>query len=151
MKKFFTLGSSTRHQKQQQKIKEQGYQKQEGSVAPEDQDTLSTSSNQSGQSCGQVSGLATGGHQQPVSSHSNCGQDNLRNQSAKDQRRRSLLAPTGCPLQLNIVSASIVHSGPTPKAEMFIVRALEKILSDRDIKRSYNSQLRKSCEESLRE
>lgn len=149
MKKFFTLGS-TRHQKQDQrqnqKRQDQKRQDQEGlSVGPEDQDTLSTSSNQSGQSCGQVSGLT--GHQRAESSYSNCGQEN---QSARDEGRSSV-EPTGCPLQLNIVSASIVHSGPTPKAEMFIVRALEKILSDRDIRRSYNSQLRKSCEESLGE
>lgn len=36
-----------------------------------------------------------------------------------------------------------------PDPEMFIIKALEKILSDRDIKRSYNAQLRKACEESL--
>ncbi|XP_015595288.1 brefeldin A-inhibited guanine nucleotide-exchange protein 1 isoform X2 [Cephus cinctus] len=33
--------------------------------------------------------------------------------------------------------------------EMFIVRALEKILADRDVKRSHLSQLRKSCEAAL--
>ncbi|KAL6423933.1 hypothetical protein ACFW04_009702 [Cataglyphis niger] len=33
--------------------------------------------------------------------------------------------------------------------EMFIVRALEKILADRDVKRSHLSQLRKSCESAL--
>lgn len=33
--------------------------------------------------------------------------------------------------------------------EMFIVRALEKILSDKDIKRSYHSQLKRSCEVAL--
>lgn len=33
--------------------------------------------------------------------------------------------------------------------EMFIVRALEKILADKDIKRSYHSQLKKSCEVAL--
>ena len=33
--------------------------------------------------------------------------------------------------------------------EMFIVRALEKILSDKDIKRSHHSQLKKSCEAAL--
>lgn len=32
---------------------------------------------------------------------------------------------------------------------MFIVRALEKILSDKDIKRSYHSQLKRSCEVAL--
>ncbi|KAI8426603.1 hypothetical protein MSG28_005386 [Choristoneura fumiferana] len=34
---------------------------------------------------------------------------------------------------------------------MFIVRALEKILADKDIKRSYHSQLKKSCEVALEE
>lgn len=33
--------------------------------------------------------------------------------------------------------------------EMFIVRALEKILGDKDIKRSYHSQLKRSCEVAL--
>lgn len=33
--------------------------------------------------------------------------------------------------------------------EMFIVRALEKILADRDVKRSHLTQLRKSCESAL--
>lgn len=35
--------------------------------------------------------------------------------------------------------------------EMFITRALEKILNDREIKRSYHSQLRKACEVALEE
>lgn len=35
------------------------------------------------------------------------------------------------------------------KAEMFIVKALEKILSDREIKKSYNSKIKKCCEEAL--
>ncbi|KAH6922444.1 hypothetical protein HPB50_013617 [Hyalomma asiaticum] len=35
--------------------------------------------------------------------------------------------------------------------EMFITRALEKILNDREIKRSYHSQLRKACELALEE
>lgn len=35
--------------------------------------------------------------------------------------------------------------------EMFITRALEKILNDRDIKRSHHSQLRRSCEVALEE
>ncbi|XP_054711883.1 brefeldin A-inhibited guanine nucleotide-exchange protein 1-like [Uloborus diversus] len=35
--------------------------------------------------------------------------------------------------------------------EMFITRALEKILNDREIKRSYHSQLRKACEAALEE
>lgn len=33
--------------------------------------------------------------------------------------------------------------------EMFIVRALEKILADKDIKRSHHSQLKKSCDSAL--
>ncbi|XP_055916532.1 brefeldin A-inhibited guanine nucleotide-exchange protein 1 [Eupeodes corollae] len=33
--------------------------------------------------------------------------------------------------------------------EMFIIRALEKILSDKDIKRSHHSQLKKSCDAAL--
>ncbi|XP_050545726.1 brefeldin A-inhibited guanine nucleotide-exchange protein 2 isoform X2 [Daktulosphaira vitifoliae] len=33
--------------------------------------------------------------------------------------------------------------------EMFIIRALEKILSDKDIKKSYHSNLRKECESAL--
>lgn len=33
--------------------------------------------------------------------------------------------------------------------EMFIIRALEKILSDKEIKRSYHSQLKKACEVAL--
>lgn len=32
---------------------------------------------------------------------------------------------------------------------MFIVKGLEKILSDRDIKKSYNQQLKKACENAL--
>ena len=39
----------------------------------------------------------------------------------------------------------------TLKAEMFIVKALEKILSDREIKRSYNSSIKKCCEQTLGE
>jgi len=33
--------------------------------------------------------------------------------------------------------------------EMFISRALEKILSDKDIKRSHHSQLKRACEVAL--
>lgn len=36
-----------------------------------------------------------------------------------------------------------------PAQEMFITRALEKILSDRDIRKSHHSQLRKACEIAL--
>ncbi|KAI4470125.1 guanyl-nucleotide exchange factor [Holotrichia oblita] len=35
--------------------------------------------------------------------------------------------------------------------EMFILRALEKILNDKEIKRSYHSQLKKACESALEE
>jgi brefeldin A-inhibited guanine nucleotide-exchange protein len=35
--------------------------------------------------------------------------------------------------------------------EMFIIRALEKILGDKDIKKSYHAELRKECEAALRE
>lgn len=35
--------------------------------------------------------------------------------------------------------------------EMFIVRALEKILADKDIKRSHHSQLKKACDTALGE
>lgn len=33
--------------------------------------------------------------------------------------------------------------------EMFIIRALEKILNDKEIKRSHHSQLKKACEAAL--
>lgn len=33
--------------------------------------------------------------------------------------------------------------------EMFIIRALEKILADKEIKRSHHSQLKKACEVAL--
>jgi hypothetical protein len=33
--------------------------------------------------------------------------------------------------------------------EMFIVRALEKILADKDIKKSYHNQLKRVCETAL--
>lgn len=35
--------------------------------------------------------------------------------------------------------------------EMFIIRALEKILGDKDVKKSYHAELRKECEAALRE
>lgn len=35
--------------------------------------------------------------------------------------------------------------------EMFILRALEKILNDKDIKRSNHSQLKRACEAALGE
>ncbi|GLH01180.1 Protein MON2 homolog [Gryllus bimaculatus] len=43
-----------------------------------------------------------------------------------------------------------MHRTSTTK-EMFIVRALEKILSDKDIKRSHHSQLKRACEVALDE
>lgn len=33
--------------------------------------------------------------------------------------------------------------------EMFIIRALEKILADKEIKRSHHSQLKRACEVAL--
>lgn len=36
-----------------------------------------------------------------------------------------------------------------PAKEMFLTRALEKILLDREIKKSYHSQLKKACEVAL--
>lgn len=41
------------------------------------------------------------------------------------------------------------HSKVKPPADMFIIKALEKILGDRDIKKSYNSQLKKACEDAM--
>lgn len=41
------------------------------------------------------------------------------------------------------------HSPTTP--EMFIVKALEKILSDRETKKSHNSQIKKACKTALGE
>jgi hypothetical protein len=35
------------------------------------------------------------------------------------------------------------------KPEMFIVKALEKILSDREIRKSYNQPIKKCCEQTL--
>lgn len=43
-----------------------------------------------------------------------------------------------------------MQSHPKTK-EMFIVRALEKILNDKEIKRSHHSQLKKACEAALEE
>lgn len=36
-----------------------------------------------------------------------------------------------------------------PAKEMFLTRALEKILVDKEIKKSYHSQLKKACEVAL--
>jgi len=36
-----------------------------------------------------------------------------------------------------------------PVKEMFLTRALEKILSDREIKKTYHTQLKKACEVAL--
>ncbi|XP_055548277.1 brefeldin A-inhibited guanine nucleotide-exchange protein 1 [Wyeomyia smithii] len=49
-------------------------------------------------------------------------------------------------------SISKISSGSscnTKTKEMFIVRALEKILSDKDIKRSHHSQLKRACDSAL--
>ncbi|KXJ72238.1 hypothetical protein RP20_CCG018530 [Aedes albopictus] len=56
----------------------------------------------------------------------------------------------------NSGSTSIIASGTsatisTKTKEMFIVRALEKILSDKDIKRSHHSQLKRACDAALGE
>ncbi|KAH8378040.1 hypothetical protein KR093_008657 [Drosophila rubida] len=42
-----------------------------------------------------------------------------------------------------------MQSNSTKTKEMFIVRALEKILADKDIRRSHHSQLKKSCDTAL--
>ncbi|EDW78041.1 uncharacterized protein Dwil_GK24228 [Drosophila willistoni] len=42
-----------------------------------------------------------------------------------------------------------MQSSSTKTKEMFIVRALEKILADKDIRRSHHSQLKKSCDSAL--
>lgn len=39
----------------------------------------------------------------------------------------------------------------TNSKEMFITKALEKILNDREIKKSHNLQVRKACETALGE
>lgn len=39
---------------------------------------------------------------------------------------------------------------PDVTPEMFISRALDKILADREIKKSHNAQLKKACEEAKR-
>jgi len=36
-----------------------------------------------------------------------------------------------------------------PVKEMFLTRALEKILSDREIKKTYHTQLKRACEVAL--
>lgn len=48
-----------------------------------------------------------------------------------------------------ISSSNTSNSNKTK--EMFIVRALEKILADKDIKRSHHSQLKKACDTALGE
>lgn len=54
-------------------------------------------------------------------------------------------------LQHQICPPLVIHASDEKrfKPEMFIVKALEKILCDRDIRKSHNSQLRKACEEAL--
>ena len=50
-----------------------------------------------------------------------------------------------------------MNSSPSPSvttntaksADMFLVRALEKIISDKEVKKSQNSQLKKACEIAL--
>ncbi|RWS30440.1 brefeldin A-inhibited guanine nucleotide-exchange protein 1-like protein [Leptotrombidium deliense] len=53
-------------------------------------------------------------------------------------------------MQIELLRTAISYQTAT-RSEMFILKALEKILSDREIKRSYNSQLRKACETALEE
>ena len=36
-----------------------------------------------------------------------------------------------------------------PAKEMFLTRALEKILADKEIKKAYHSQLKRACEVAL--
>ena len=36
-----------------------------------------------------------------------------------------------------------------PSKEMFLIRALEKILADKEVKRTHHSQLRKTCQAAL--
>jgi len=43
----------------------------------------------------------------------------------------------------------MVSGGVLTTKEMFMTRALEKILSDREIKRSHHAQLKRACEVSL--
>lgn len=43
----------------------------------------------------------------------------------------------------------MLSTNSTKTKEMFIVRALEKILADKDIRRSHHSQLKKSCDSAL--
>ncbi|XP_058817633.1 brefeldin A-inhibited guanine nucleotide-exchange protein 1 [Topomyia yanbarensis] len=45
--------------------------------------------------------------------------------------------------------SNTISSSSTKTKEMFIVRALEKILSDKDIKRSHHSQLKRACDAAL--
>ncbi|XP_055601135.1 brefeldin A-inhibited guanine nucleotide-exchange protein 1 [Uranotaenia lowii] len=47
------------------------------------------------------------------------------------------------------IGTTINSSGSSKTKEMFIVRALEKILSDKDIKRSHHSQLKRACDAAL--
>jgi len=46
------------------------------------------------------------------------------------------------------LKASVTYQQQTTP-EMFIIKALEKILADREIKKSYNSQIKKACESAL--
>lgn len=77
------------------------------------------------------------------------------NQSAVPrQPTRTVTSPSSSGANPNqICPPLVIHASDVkpiqPDPEMFIVKALEKILADRDIKRSYNAQLRKACEEAL--
>lgn len=73
------------------------------------------------------------------------------------------LATSGTPTTTTTSSSSTtpVATPTTPSSssggtnsktkEMFIVRALEKILGDKDIKRSHHSQLKRACDAALGE
>lgn len=54
-------------------------------------------------------------------------------------------------IQSNCISAIVwnMQNNSRKTKEMFIVRALEKILGDKDIKRSHHSQLKKACDKAL--
>lgn len=54
-------------------------------------------------------------------------------------------------LQSNCIKAIVwnMQNNSRKTKEMFIVRALEKILGDKDIKRSHHSQLKKACDKAL--
>lgn len=48
-----------------------------------------------------------------------------------------------------MTSPMVTNSNGIRPADMFLTRALEKIISDKEIKKSHNSQLKKQCEATL--